>query len=148
MLLALRWPAASCGEDVFLAPRSSSVCGEHARQREDERVGQAIDFHVGDATAPDLPTGSVDVVLGRHILWALPDAADALYRWAKLLRPDGHLVLIEGFWHTDLGLHRRQVEAALPKSVVWMGSENLAAHPLLWGGPVRDERFLVVARLA
>ena len=37
-----------------------------------------------------------DVVLSRHVLWALPDPVEALRRWSALLRPEGRLVLVEG----------------------------------------------------
>lgn len=48
-------------------------------------------------------TGTFDVVLGRHVRWALPDATAALDCWMALLKPGGWLVLIEGFWHTGAG---------------------------------------------
>ena len=53
-------------------------------------------FAVGDASAPELPRAAYDVVLCRHVLWALPSPARALTRWVDLLRPDGRLVLVEG----------------------------------------------------
>ena len=53
-------------------------------------------FVVGDAGDPPLPAATYDVVLCRHVLWALPDPAAALARWIDLLLPDGRLVLIEG----------------------------------------------------
>src|SRR5690348_7836793 len=49
-------------------------------------------FSVGDASAPELPSSAYDVVLSRHVLWALPSPADALARWVDLLVPDGRLV--------------------------------------------------------
>ena len=44
--------------------------------------------------------GAYDAVLARHVLWALPDPADALARWLGLLGPGGTLVLVEGHWST------------------------------------------------
>ena len=38
-------------------------------------------FWLGDAGDPPLPDGQYDVVLCRHVLWALPDPAAVLARW-------------------------------------------------------------------
>ncbi|HEU4675471.1 MAG TPA: class I SAM-dependent methyltransferase [Motilibacteraceae bacterium] len=104
----------------------------------------AATFAVGDAGVPPLPEVSVDVVLVRHVLWALPDPDDAVRRWVRLLAPGGRLVLVEGRWWTGGGLpaqrtrelvlsHRAEAEVVpLP-------------DPALWGGPVEDERYLVLS---
>ena len=85
-----------------------------ARKAEAADVG--IDWTVGDASAPPLGDGSVDVVLCRHVLWALPDPAAALARWVRLLRPAGRLVLIEGSWHTGVGLRADETRALVLRS--------------------------------
>ena len=61
-------------------------------------------FLLGDAAAPPLEPGSVDVVLCRHVLWALPDPDAALRTWVRLLAPGGRLLLVEGAWWTGGGL--------------------------------------------
>ena len=116
-------------------------------QKKASASDRQITFKVGDAAHPQCGDQRFDVVLGRHILWALPDVALALSRWTDLLRQGGQLVLVEGFWHTGLGLHREQVETALPESVEIVQAEDLGSDPMLWGANVRDERFMVVARL-
>lgn len=68
-----------------------------------------------------------------------------LARWSALLQPDGRLLLIEGFWHTGGGLHRDAVIAALPAGLTAVTVVGLSDQPMLWGGPVTDERYLVVA---
>ena len=50
----------------------------------------------GDASEPALPAASDDVVLSRHVLWAMPDPAVTMRRWIRLLVPGGRLVLVEG----------------------------------------------------
>ncbi len=103
-----------------------------------------VDFVVGDASTPAYAAGSCDVVLSRHVLWALPEPAAALAAWVGLLRPGGRLLLVEGRWHTGGGIgaaecerlvreHRRHVEVRhLPEEIYW-------------GGPITDERYLLVS---
>ncbi|QQR40090.1 class I SAM-dependent methyltransferase [Devosia rhizoryzae] len=47
-----------------------------------------VDFLVGDAARPTLPNVGVDVILGRHILWAISETPlnVVLERWAGCLR--------------------------------------------------------------
>lgn len=105
----------------------------------------AARFVVGDAAAPALERGGYDVVLCRHLLWALPDPVAAVARWVDLLRPGGVVVLVEGHWHTGAGLTAAQAElivrTARSEVVVRMLPE-----PTLWGAVVSDERYLLVSR--
>jgi SAM-dependent methyltransferase len=88
--------------------------------------------------------GPFDVVLSRHVLWALPDVPDVLQRWTRSLAPGGRLVLVEGRWHTGVGW---RADDLLPLVEVATSSAELRhlADPALWGGPVEDERYLIVA---
>jgi SAM-dependent methyltransferase len=108
-------------------------------------AGVGVDFEQGDASAPPYPEASCDVVLTRHVLWALPDPDAALRRWVEVLRPGGRLVLIEGRWSTGAGL-----SAADCRSLVRRHRQEAEVIPLgdpaLWGGPIRDERYAVVSR--
>lgn len=109
------------------------------------RHGVTVPLVLGDAARPPFAAASFDVVLARHVLWALPDPAAALARWVALLRPQGRLVLVEGRWSTGAGIaaddcvtlvrrHRREAEVA-------------ALHDdALWGRTVTDERYLLVSR--
>lgn len=112
-------------------------------------AGQHIVFQVGDATDPQrtltpLVRPGFDAVVCRHVLWALPDLGTVLRRWAQLLRPDGRLLLIEGFWHTGGGLHAPEIVAMLPPSMTRIVVHDLSTQPELWGGPVADERYAVL----
>ena len=101
-------------------------------------------FVTSDAAAPDLPPASFDVVLARHVLWAMPDVDAALGEWIRLLRPDGTLLLAEGRWHTGVGL-----SGATARAAVLRHRAEAVVTPLddpdLWGGPIRDERYLLVS---
>jgi ubiquinone/menaquinone biosynthesis C-methylase UbiE len=100
-----------------------------------------------DAAFPQLPSQHFDVVLGRHILWALPDIDQVLRRWVNLLKPGGRLVLIEGYWFTGAGLHSRLIVEALPPSVATISVQNLSDQPELWGSKISDERYAITADL-
>jgi SAM-dependent methyltransferase len=55
------------------------------------RAGLLVDARVGDAMAPDLPAGSVDVVASSLVLFFLPDPSTALRRWRELLVDGGRV---------------------------------------------------------
>ncbi|WP_431285240.1 class I SAM-dependent methyltransferase [Humitalea sp. 24SJ18S-53] len=57
-----------------------------------------VRFLAADAEAPPFPAGSFDLIVGRHVLWTLPDPARALAAWHRLLAPGGRLALVEGAW--------------------------------------------------
>jgi len=115
---------------------------ERARTKSGDRSG--LIFVIGDAADPPLDAAAYDVVLCRHVLWALPDPAAALARWVELLRPDGRMVLVEGFWHTGSGLTAAHSEQLL-RGAGRAPTTYRLDDPVLWGGPVADERYLVVA---
>ncbi|MGZ4488599.1 MAG: class I SAM-dependent methyltransferase [Nocardioides sp.] len=50
-----------------------------------------VDTAVVDATAPELPEASYDVLASSLVLFFLPDPAAALARWVRLLVPGGRL---------------------------------------------------------
>ncbi|MER5945892.1 class I SAM-dependent methyltransferase [Streptomyces sp. NPDC001904] len=113
-------------------------------------AGRNAEFHLGDAAAPPVPPHAYDVVLVRHVLWALPDPEDVLRHWLTLLRPAGRLVLIEGVWGelNPVGIPADRllgVLGSLAPLVREVRHTPLSQDARLWGGPVRDERYAVVA---
>jgi ubiquinone/menaquinone biosynthesis C-methylase UbiE len=115
-----------------------------ARKKADRTVPNPV-FTVADAAHPPLPAGSFDVVLCRHVLWAMPDPAAALENWIALLTPTGVLILIEGRWHTGVGLTADECLALV------RGQRNnvelrMLDDPSYWGGPISDERYLITSR--
>ena len=108
-------------------------------------AGQTIKFEVMEAAEPQLTPGAFDVVVCRHLLWALAEPADVLRRWAALLRPTGRLILIEGRWGTGAGLAASQILNALPPGLHPDSVVNLSQQPQLWGRRVADERYAIVA---
>jgi len=135
--------AAGQGHRVFGLDSSP----EMLRHAQDKAVaaGLEIDFFLGDAAVPPTSLGQFDCLMGRHILWALPDPVAALRRWAELLANGGRVVMIEGFWSTGVGLRMDQVLAALPANTVVERTFSISTDRALWGRDVEDERFVVVA---
>ncbi|MFC4856551.1 class I SAM-dependent methyltransferase [Actinophytocola glycyrrhizae] len=124
---------------VDLSARMVAAAGKKA-----DAMGVRAEFRQGDAAVPPCPRASCDVVLARHVLWALPDPGAALDRWVELLRPDGRLVLIEGRWFTGAGLTATDCQALV------LGRRREATvrrldDPALWGGAIEDERYLLTS---
>ena len=109
------------------------------------KAGHVATFHEGDAAEPPLDDSSYDVVLSRHVLWALPDPAAALERWAALLAPEGRLLLVEGSWTTGAGLTAEET-VALVRSTGRTADVRPMPEPIYWGREITDERYLVVSR--
>lgn len=107
-------------------------------------AGVSARFVVSDAVPPALPAGSFDVALARHVLWAMPSVDAALEAWLALLRPGGMLVLVEGRWHTGAGLSAAELKEAVLRRRDEASVTRLD-DPDLWGGPISDERYLLVS---
>jgi ubiquinone/menaquinone biosynthesis C-methylase UbiE len=132
---------ADAGHDVDAVDFSPEMLAR-ARAKAGDR--SHVTFTLGDAGAPPLEPAAYDVVLCRHVLWALPDQPAALARWVELLRPGGRLLLVEGSWHTGAGLTAAETEALL-QQVGRTPTTYRLEDPVYWGGPITDERYLVVA---
>lgn len=107
--------------------------------------GYEADLSVGDAAAPPWPPASFDAVITRHVLWAMDDPDAALTRWLDLLAPAGVLVLVEGLWWTGAGMGAAEVTDLVRRHRA-EAEVVVLDDPAFWGGPVRDERFVVVSR--
>lgn len=111
-------------------------------------AGAGVDatFLEADASEPPLPAGTFDVVLSRHVLWAMPDPAAALGNWIALLRPGGLIVLVEGRWHTGVGLSAVDARDLVDAADLSQVEMRRLDDPQLWGGEISDERYLLTAR--
>ncbi|MGW3119779.1 class I SAM-dependent methyltransferase [Streptomyces sp. NPDC001107] len=110
-------------------------------------AGRDAAFLVGDAAAPPVGEQRFDVVLVRHLLWALPEPGRVLRHWRELLRPGGRLVLVEGVWGTvaPVGIPADVLTGLLAPLAGEVRLERLSQHTQLWGKEVEDERYAVVA---
>ncbi|MFF5145634.1 class I SAM-dependent methyltransferase [Streptomyces sp. NPDC013157] len=123
---------------------SSPAMVERARAK---LAGRDAVFLPGDAAAPPVGERLFDVLLVRHVLWALPDPARVLRHWRALLRPGGRFVLVEGVWGTvtPVGIPADRLAALLAPLAADVRVEPLSAQAVLWGKEVDDERYAVVA---
>jgi SAM-dependent methyltransferase len=115
-----------------------------AARRKAAGAGVEVAFEQADAADPPYSAASLDAVVVRHVLWALPDPGAAVERWAALLRPGGVLLLIEGCWSTGSGLSAAECERLALGHLDSVTVRRLE-DPTLWGRPVDDERFLLRA---
>lgn len=102
------------------------------------------DFQVGDAAEPGLAPAAYDVVLCRHVLWAMPDQVETFARWTDLLGVGGLVVLLEGRWGNGAGLSAAEAEAIVRTT----RSEVTVRHlpeDVFWGKTVHDERYLLTS---
>ncbi len=148
-----------------LAARGHEVTGmdaaagmvERARTKASER-GFVATFEVGDAESPHVD-GLFDLVVSRHLFWALDDRPAVLERWLQLVRPGGRLAIIDGHWQPgdDESLAMDDVAAlvrsAAPGIEVWTDSledlRSALARRAAEIGLVRPsfEYYLVMGRL-
>ena len=77
-------------------------------------------FRQGDASTPPYPPGTFDVVLSRHVLWAMRDRSEAVRAWTDLLRPGGRLLLVE------VGAHERDPTSRRFRRPGAFGGRNVA----------------------
>ena len=127
-------------------------------------AGHTATFLVGDAAVPPTGEQTFDMVLARHLLWTLPDPHAALREWTSRLRPEGRLVLVEGRWRESGqsgipyvagaealpwhgGIGAEDLANALRPLVTSLRIEPLSDDPDLWGHPVDDERYALIAQL-
>lgn len=76
------------GGQVTAVDLSSAMVERVLEQAARSGVGN-VDARVMDARSPDLPEGSFDLLASSLVLFFLPDAAEALTRWVRLVRPGG-----------------------------------------------------------
>jgi len=57
-----------------------------------------IEFQLGDADELPFDNNVFDVVINRHVLWTMPKPKKAVAEWARVLKPGGKLVIIDGDW--------------------------------------------------
>lgn len=137
---------------LLAAGRGHRITGVDLSPRMVERAraklaGTGAEMLTGDAARPPVEGRTFDVILARHVVWALPDHEAALRHWWSLLRPGGRLILVEGVWG-NAGIPAEQLMGALGELKAETRCERLSGDARLWGREVDDERYVVVATAA
>lgn len=65
-----------------------------------------VTFLQADAECTMLPTGCMDVIVTRHLVWTLVDPAAAFADWHRVLAPGGQLLVVDGDFVTKGWLAR------------------------------------------
>jgi ubiquinone/menaquinone biosynthesis C-methylase UbiE len=106
-----------CGTGVMallLAEMGHVVTGvdisETMLERAREKAAQldlSVEFKIGDAEELPFEGSTFDVVISRHVLWALPNPEKAVAEWKRVLRPGGRVIVIDGNWGANGSLFHR-----------------------------------------
>jgi SAM-dependent methyltransferase len=106
------------------------------RAQEKARVaGVAVEFRRENAIKISEPDGNYDLVVARHVVWTLPDPAQAIREWSRVLRSGGRLAVIEGKWWTD----GAKAEPSTPRKTLAAflraarNAVSYGARPARWG---------------
>lgn len=55
-----------------------------------------VEFEIGDAEKLIFSDNVFDMVINRHLLWTLPNPEKAIKEWYRVLKPEGHVAIIDG----------------------------------------------------
>ncbi|MGH8910287.1 MAG: class I SAM-dependent methyltransferase, partial [Egibacteraceae bacterium] len=58
-----------------------------------------VAFHQGSAEATGFADAEFDAVVSRQLLWSLTDPVQAVREWARVTKPAGRVIAIDGLWH-------------------------------------------------
>lgn len=150
---------AELGHDVTGLDLSPGMLGR-AREKA-RRADLAVDFHTGDAENLPFPDDAYDLLTARHLLWTLPNPAEALAEWRRVAKPGRTVVLVEGYWdfdeawdgyreiHADLPLYNGRPPEELADVLDGQGFEeveyDLLMGPELWGETPEQELYVLSA---
>jgi ubiquinone/menaquinone biosynthesis C-methylase UbiE len=99
-------------------------------QRRAEELGRQVDMQVGNAQALAFPDRSFDTVVCTLALCTIPDPSLAVKEAARVLRPGGHLLLLEHVRSPALPV--RVVERLLEPLAVRWAADHLLREPLTY----------------
>jgi ubiquinone/menaquinone biosynthesis C-methylase UbiE len=60
--------------------------------------GLSCDFQTGDAENLPFEDNTFDVVVTRNLVWTLPDPQAAIREWHRVLKPNGRIIISDGYW--------------------------------------------------
>lgn len=80
-----------------------------AKLKAQESGFKELVFEIGDAENLSEPDNRYDVVINRHLVWTLPHPKKAIAEWARVLKPGGRLIIIDGDWFHDSFINRVKI---------------------------------------
>jgi ubiquinone/menaquinone biosynthesis C-methylase UbiE len=127
--------AIGTGRNLAFYPRGIRLVGiefspamlELAR-RQAQQLDVEVDLRLGDAQALDLPDASFDTVVCTLSLCAIPDQRRAVAEMARVLRPGGHLLLLDHVAGSPRWV--RAIQWLLERVTIPLGEEHLRRRPL------------------
>jgi ubiquinone/menaquinone biosynthesis C-methylase UbiE len=81
-----------------------------------------VDFRTGDAEQLDFNDNTFDVVVSRNLIWTLPDPEKAMNEWHRVLKPEGRIIISDGFWENQTWSHLYRFGLKLFKGMFKNGS--------------------------
>jgi SAM-dependent methyltransferase len=131
------------GAFVLATDRDPRLLDQAARRARDEAVSDRARFGVADVAGVPVRAGSADVVWASGVVHHIDDQQRAVVDLARLVRPGGRLVLVEGGLPLrclphDVGVGRPGLEARLDAARArWFEDmrAELSGPPLPYGWP-------------
>lgn len=142
------------GRIIAFDSSSDMVRGTQSRVEKDG-LTNVIDTRLGDAAALDVPSDSVDFVIGVQVYSYVSDIARAMKEAARVLRKGGRLAILETDWDmciyesNDRALTRRVIDARaahyahpyLPRQLPRL-FRNAGLTLVRWGAyPIMETRY-------
>jgi ubiquinone/menaquinone biosynthesis C-methylase UbiE len=69
--------------------------------KKNSSLGLNARFITGDAEEINFDGEVFDVVFNRHLLWTLPHPEKAIKDWRRVLKDNGYVIIIDGYWRKD-----------------------------------------------
>ncbi len=108
---------------IELSPKMLDVARRRARE-----LGREAELRVGDAQNLPFPDASFDTVVATLALCTIPDDRRAVIEAARVLRPDGRLLLLEHVRSPVLPV--RMVQRVLDPLAILIDHDHLLREPL------------------
>ncbi len=98
------------------------------------------DFRHADAEMLPFEDESFDLLVNRHLLWTLPDPRKAVEEWARILKPEGRVLAIDGAWFDPSPNVR--LRKGISKAITFVAERKLPSFYSVFGehyNPIRRE---------
>ena len=91
---------AQMGHDVTAVDLSERMID--LAKRNASELGLNIDSCVMDVQHTEMLDSSFDLVVAKNVMWCLDNPVGTYEEWIRILKPGGHIVVIDGNYYLDL----------------------------------------------